>query len=91
MTQRIIWTNHREYTEQDCRDSGFRDGRDGIRFYPCSEWEMTAGDNVSGNKSLAYDAYASGYREGRAAWRKYSGRFPQSGSCQFDAAILNEA
>lgn len=83
-TQPIIWTNHREYTEQECRDSGFRDGRDGIRFYPCTEWELVDGDQVRGHRTLAKQAYEQGYKLGRIHWKNFTGRLPESGSTHLD-------
>lgn len=49
----IIWTNHREFTEAECRETGYNQGRDGIRYYPCTQWDMAEGDQVRGNKNLA--------------------------------------
>lgn len=80
----IIWTNCREYTEQECRDSGFRDGRDGIRFYPCTEWELVEGDQVRGHRTLARITYEQGYKAGRINWKEFTGSFPASGSTHLD-------
>ena len=84
VTPRIIWTDHREYDALDCYQSGFRDGRDGIKFYPCSEWDLVAGDAVRGNRTRADKAYADGYRAGRLAWKEATGAFPRSGSDHLD-------
>ena len=74
------------YSVQDETDRGLRDGRDGIRFYPCTAWD---GD-VEGSIHVADTIYSEGYREGRKQWRVRFGSFPSSGDTRFDADILKE-
>lgn len=89
-TKLIIWTNHRKYTESEIRDSGFRDGRDGIRFYPCTEWDLVDGDHVRGSQSLAVRYYEEGYKAGRIHWKEFTGSFPSSGSTHLDDKQVSE-
>lgn len=82
---KVIWTNHRAYTEAECRETGYNQGRDGIRYYPCTVWDMTEGDQVRGNKNLARRVYDEGYKAGRLAWKEFTGKFPETGSNHLDS------
>lgn len=85
-----IWTNFRTFTDQDCRESGERDGRDGTLFYPCDQWELTQGDRLRGQRARCAAAYAEGYKTGRSFSRVFWRHFPESGDTRFDAAIESE-
>lgn len=89
-SSRMIRTNCSQYTIEDCYDSGFRDGRDGIRFYPCTVWELNDGDSVLGAVVKCATAYADGYKMGRAWWRIRTGGFPSSGDSRYDRSIAGD-
>lgn len=88
--QEIIYTNHRSYTAGECYDSGFRDGHDGIKFYPCTEWDMVEGDFVRGRRTEAAKRYADGYHAGRESWRDRFGAYPSTGSKHLDTPAQKE-
>jgi hypothetical protein len=85
-----IQTNYRSYTIEECFESGFRDGRYGIRFYPCTYWELIQGDKVRGDIKAAETAYTEGYKSGRAHWRVFTNCFSALGDTRFDDAIKEE-
>lgn len=85
-----IYTNHRTFTDTDCLESGWRDGRDGIRFYPCTLWELAPGDRLRGYRVICAEAYSKGYRQGRALIRIEFNHFPETGDTRFDSIIESE-
>ena len=86
-TNAIIHTNYRNYSAQECYESGFRDGCDGIRFYPCTAWDLVEGDAVLGQRSLAENKYTEGYKAGREHWKQFTGSYPQTGSNHLDINV----
>jgi hypothetical protein len=85
---KTIRTNHCAYTAEQCRETGFRDGRDGTRFYPCNVWKLNDGDRLRGDIIDCAEAYAEGYRAGRTFWAVFWGSVPSNGYTRFDEAIL---
>lgn len=73
----------REFTEQEVTESGYRDGRDGICFYPPSQW----GKDVTGETHCPWPqdvVYRAAYIEGRTDWRSQCGVSPSTGCHLWD-------
>ena len=95
----LIWTRiyekalgywvRRGFTQDEIYQSGYRDGRDGIKYYSCIYWdrEGLADPKIYGNTVKADDVYQHGYKCGRLHWKHLTGSFPSTGADWFDSEI----
>ena len=78
---------HLEFSKEEIMDSGFRDGRDGICFYPPSCWgtdDRMEGDMPKITSFYLDSIYRASYITGREQYKKETGHYPYSGYTGFD-------